>query len=630
VTIVDVVYPTLVVVATWLIVAALLAGCGSLARHTLLRLVPGETAAPRIAAADLWIGLASLTAYLQLWSLALRIEPLAWVAPAAAGVAGLGLGVRGRRPSRPPRGALAAGAVVGLGALWLGNQALAFPGDYDLGLYHLNVIEYAKHYAAIPGLGNLSSRLGASDPHLLLAAFLDQGPWAGAGLHLVNGLLASMLLADIGSRFAFRPWRGRRLSFTDRLALLLVPAVVIAVAISPDKWIASPNLDSSTFFVVSAGMLYLAGLVERGFDPSAAIAATGTLALASATRPLYWPTTVFAVGVAVVLARRRAGLGLGRAAVVGATVPGFVVAAWMARQAVLSGYPFFPLPVGGLPADWRMPAKVIRAQNRYDSAWARWPGADAATVLASWHWLTAWWFPKRRTDIVVLPALTLLACVAPLLAGRADRPGTARRLRPMLAVLAPCVVTLGIWFLLAPDPRFVLAPLWLVPVALAAWALPAFDPGPGIGRSLSLFRFFVASAAAGVALVWVWQDHVQWLLPVASGGWACVLAGAAVMKRPRALNRVGHAAVLSAVVAATWIAARGGGFHPVIANGPGRFGTPAIPVPSLGRAQSNYKLVLSRPDNGDQCWAILLCTAGDYAQLELRGSSIADGFKVHA
>src|SRR5205807_1949317 len=122
--------------------------------------------------------------------------------------------------------------------LYLANQALAAAADYDFGLYHLGLIHYAEHYSAIPGLANLQSRFGAGDGHLLLAAFLDHGPWAGAGPHLVNGLLAFLLSLELASRFFFRPVAGGLASFTNRLALLLVPALVIVVVWRPDQRIA--------------------------------------------------------------------------------------------------------------------------------------------------------------------------------------------------------------------------------------------------------------------------------------------------------------------------------------------------------------------------------------------------------
>src|SRR5581483_11939448 len=48
------------------------------------------------------------------------------------------------------------------------------------------------------------SRLGGGDAHLLLVAFLEHGPWAGAASHLVGGLLVSLLVLEIATRAVSR------------------------------------------------------------------------------------------------------------------------------------------------------------------------------------------------------------------------------------------------------------------------------------------------------------------------------------------------------------------------------------------------------------------------------------------
>src|SRR5262249_38296496 len=154
------------------------------------------------------------------------------------------------------------------------------------GLYHLGIIEYAKHYATIPGLANLQTRFGASDPHLLLAAFVDRGPWAGAGWHLVDGLLVSLLVLELAARLAPAP--PVMPSFTRRMAWLLIPATVVVVGSAVDYRLASPNLDLACFVLVAVGMLYLADCVEDAVHPVPAFTSVATLAAASSTRPLYW------------------------------------------------------------------------------------------------------------------------------------------------------------------------------------------------------------------------------------------------------------------------------------------------------------------------------------------------------
>ena len=187
-----VVLPTLAVVLAWICVGVVLAGCGFLTRRALLRVL-SDSPADGLRPADMWVGLAGLIAYLQVWSLVFPVGWETWPAPVCAGLAGVVLGgrrlgrLRGRTVSLPVI------ALAALGTLWVANRALGAALDYDLGLYHLNVVEYASKYAAIPGLGNLQSRLGAGDAHLVLVAFLGHGPWGSAAAHLANGLLVSML-----------------------------------------------------------------------------------------------------------------------------------------------------------------------------------------------------------------------------------------------------------------------------------------------------------------------------------------------------------------------------------------------------------------------------------------------------
>ena len=418
-TVIDVVLPTLAVVLSWLCVGAVLAGCGYLARRLALRLLSGSSAGG-LSRADLWIGLATLVAYLQVWNLFFSVSWVSWVAPVALGLAGLTLGVRRLRRVRVGSRSIGVVALTCLGILWLANRALAVAGDYDLGLYHFGAIGYALKYPTLPGLGNVEERLSAGDAHLLFVAFLQHGPWARAGFHLADGLLVAMLFVDLSSRFVLRPALRWPASFTGRMALLLVPATIVVVGIRPTHRLSSPNLDLAAFVLVAVGALYLAECVEQDFQPTAIVTATASLALASVTRPLYWLPTLFAVGLigfAVARERSRTRRAL-PALTLACTLPGALLIGWMGRQAILSGYPLFPLTIAGLHVDWRVPASVVHDQNRWDHAWARLPGIEPQIVLGSWHWLSVWWLAKRARDPDVVAPLLLLACLVPSLWGR--------------------------------------------------------------------------------------------------------------------------------------------------------------------------------------------------------------------
>jgi hypothetical protein len=611
--------PTCAVLISWLFVAAVVAGCGFLTRRALLGLFAEPIAG--LVCADLWIGFAVLVAYLQIWNLVLWVGLLAWVAPLVAGGMGLALAARpSLRLRRPPR--LAYVLPLALAVVWLANKSLGPAEDYDLGLYHLGAIRYAMKFATIPGLGNLQERLSSGNAHLLFVALLEHGPWANAGFHLANGLLVVLLLVELGSRIGLV--HGRPDSYSGRMALLLLPATVVLIGVRPTHRLSSPNLDLAVFVLVVVGALYLAECVERQYQPAAILASTGAFATASATRPLYWITTALAaclIGAAAGRERRELRLRGVRALILGCTIPGALAVGWIGRQAVLSGYPLFPLTIGGLHADWRVPLSVVRRQNRINYAWARWPGVDPNVVLASWRWLHAWWLTRWIGSFDVGAPLALLATLVPSFLWRWRQGKQVRRpVAPMLAVVLPSLVVLVVWFFIAPDPRFVFGPLWLVPVALAAWVVPA--------EPVRWSTWFVIVGVAISVLVVVGIERLRWFVPAALVAPALVAAALRSAGRRVSLPQLAQAAIIAAALAPIGVVAYQGAFSLVVSDRGGALGTPVEPFPPLGLFTTHSGLQVVQPLNTDQCFFVEPCTTDSNSRLRLRGTGLGSGFSV--
>jgi hypothetical protein len=617
------------IAGTWIFLGLVLTGCGFVVRVAVGRVIGQPRTRPAVS--DLWVGLAAVVAYLQLWNLGYRVDGRAWIAPLVAATVGAAVALRDVRPLklRGTRAAAPLLAFATLGILWLADRSLAPVGSGDSALYHTGVIEYASKFATVPGLGNLHDRFAYASSHELFVAFLDCGVWAGAGVHLANGLLLGALLVDVCSRFLRRaPDLG---SFTDRMAILLVPAAAIVVSWAPDARISSPELDTPTFVLVVVGALYLAEVVERGFASDKALASVGVLTTASVTRPLYWATTIV-VGCLLFWAARRGARAVAptpiRTGVLLASLPLLLAIGWSSRQAILSGYPFLPFTLVAAPVDWKMPRHAVDDLNLWIRSWARWPSKTPDQVMHSWHWLHPWFRTRFVKDLDVIAPLALLACVVPFLGGRAADPGRARRFAPMVVVLASSVVTLVAWFFTAPDPRFALAPIWLVPVSLAAWALPS-PPRDGLALRVLL------TLVAAICLAGIGEYELAFFLPACAAVWIALGAGARFRGGVRRQAWIAQIGACSVMLGALIISAdRGAAYRPVRAYFGGTLGTVPVPQPAVVPMVTVWGLRTWQPapvPTASSCWRVLLCSAPGTdgfpnKMVRLRGSDIADGF----
>jgi hypothetical protein len=439
------------VLVTWTVVTLMLAGVGLGTRRGLLACV-GRAECPTLCVADIWTGVAALSAYLLVWSMLAAIGPATWIAPLVVGAGGIALLVRGgvRRPRLGVMGIPLLILVGLLAALSLGSSH-----DYDGGLYHFGAIEYARHSAAIRGLGNLHFRLSAGVPHFLFVAFLGVRPWSDAGQHLANGLLVSLLVFQIWTVIG-PPRRAPHSLMSWRLALLAVPAIVIVVASGSTYFISSPGLDLPLFVFVIAAGISLAQAFERSLDMRFVLGGVAALATGAASRPQAVPALVAAIGVVLFTARRRQEPNLLSMAVGVAALPVVLAIGLAGRQTILSGYPLWPSGLLGVPVDWKVPGAVLARYREETAAWARSPGHTPEQVGSWGDWIGSW-VTSTITNRTVGAALALVLAAAILLVvyrTELDRARRRERAGAAAVVIIPCVAALVVWFVAAPDVRF--------------------------------------------------------------------------------------------------------------------------------------------------------------------------------
>ncbi len=372
----------------------------------------------------------------------------------------------------------AGAALLGLLLLNLLLRTQAGSHNPDAQLYYLQTLQWIEHYPAVPGLGNLHGRL-AFNSHLFLVTALYRLPTPTGSYYPLPPYLATLRAVAAGRglvRGLTGPARSRSGWAVAGLALFFIFLYLF------QRWLASPAPDC----VLVVWLCLLLLFYSRFFGPCPVRGPAGRpvvlllvlLSCAAVTIKLSaLPVLLLPVHALWAAGRRQSG-GSPRQWVGPAVLAGLLLAPWVGRNLVLSGYPVYPL-VGlpGLPVDWKMPAALVQTEQRLINNKARQmaPADWYGPVVASWQqWLPAWWQQQLSQPAVAL--VLLLAALAPLVVGWQlwRRPAIVRTAATTgwLSAWLVAGAGSGFWLVLAPDYRFGLG--FLLLMAGGPWfSLPA-------------------------------------------------------------------------------------------------------------------------------------------------------------
>ena len=434
------------VIAAWGVAALLFVGLGGL--------LPRAWRAEASLAHSFWWGFAIAVAVLQLWHFLLPVDARAWLLLGPLSVAGaFRLDWRRLLPERRPA-LLAAVPLVAFAAF----MALRSPGNPDTCLYYMQTVRWFNAYPIVPGLGNLHYRLAYNDSYFLYVSLLDVGPFWHRSEHIANGLLLLAIAvpgAVATARMLFAP-NPPRSSYLWALALGVALDQLMGGNLS------SPGADAAVWALDAAVVLFTLGPLVDG-NPVGAQRVIWIAALA-VTGFVVKPTALFAGApftcLALWLWMRDFSPAAGAVRRMAATLAGLAAAQllpWMARGLLMSGYPFFPFTFPNLGLSWRVPESIARREAAYAAAYARF-SRNVDFMHGPYRWRLKWlgieWLDDRDF-LFPFGAAALAGLLLAVLTWRDRR--VPRELPGLIAGLA----SIGLWFELAPDPRFFGPCAWL-------------------------------------------------------------------------------------------------------------------------------------------------------------------------
>ncbi len=524
-----------------------------------------------------------------------------------------------RNPPRVLFGArtLAFAGVLAVLTVWAASWAMLPPVNYDSGLYHFNTIRWLNEYPLVPGLGNLHGRFAFNQSFFTYAASLNFYPLFPHGHNVANSFLLLLLFAECLYALVVRPG-GEQGDKGGPSALLLVPLCMLPVLvfIAVANSLSSPTPDIAVA-VLSLALFYSFARHVALRTSDAATSSLPVILILSATAVtiklslLVYASAVSLLSIILVWnALTKKGRSEGFRRHVLYLFPCLILAVWVVKGLILSGYPAYPVPVARLPVDWSVPVEKAANDLAWVKSWARMPGLPPEKVLGSWDWLGPWLDTiGKQTVTVVYPCAAavvaaLLGAVLSFLIPSARRAGTAgpkspggsrlppphagarRRGSPGAASLAgvepdralwllaaPPLLGLAYWFFTAPDYRFASALFFLLPISTA---YPLLQSARSRRKSANLALMLALFLSVHAMLL-------DWLIERSS----------------------------------------------VIATVPEE-GYAGVAVAPLVEYKTASGLHLWVPASGDQCWdSPLPCTPYPDPRLRLRGDGLRSGFTVN-
>ena len=315
------------------------------------------------------------------------------------------------------------------------------PGQYDTGLYHAQAIRWVEDYGVAPGLGNLHMRLAYNSSFMSLQALFSLGWLVGQSLHSLNGFFC--LAALVYAFSTVRLWGERSLRVSD-----LLKCVTVVYVVQKSYDIASSGTDIEAMLLILYIFMKWSEYREAGRKDGVLY---GWLCLVS----VYAVTVKLSAASAVLLALYPLYLFIrekkGRAVLAHVAAGLVILAPWLIRNVIISGYLVYPC--AGLDLfdpDWKMDPAVLAEDSLDIKMFARGIRSAAEYDTSLTGWIPQWFLSQGVGNRIVLIAGIICIPVILYLLVKSLR----KKEYALTVFFAAGIVNLVFWFLSAPHMRY--------------------------------------------------------------------------------------------------------------------------------------------------------------------------------
>lgn len=326
---------------------------------------------------------------------------------------------------------------------------------YDSDLYHAQSIRWIEEYGVVPGLGNIHVRFAYNSSFFALSALYSMKFLGGQSLHAVNGFFALLLSAEVLKAFRIKQFG---LSDFARLGACYYLTILYRDIVAPASDYAVMCV---VFFIIIRWLVHLEQKEKQ-------IAPYGLLCVAG----VYAVTLKLTAGCILLLVLKPA-ISLikekkGKEIAVYIAMGALVLAPWMIRTALISGYLLYPFPaLDVLTVDWKIPVEAAVRDAAEIKTWGRGLNDAALVSMPVTEWFPRWFSTMLPTlgKIFILADFVCVAVFFGMLVSTIIRHGKNKgedRKWDELLVLACMVLSFLFWLFSAPLLRYGYAYVLLV------------------------------------------------------------------------------------------------------------------------------------------------------------------------
>ena len=374
--------------------------------------------------------------------------------------------------------------------LIMGSWVIYHP---DTLAYHLQLIKWIEEYKVVPGLVHLDGRYGFQSSWFVSCALFRFNFTNSGALTYINITILIWYLLFIITRinysFFMKPAHSNRL-FWFILVLFnfwgYTQIRLTATSASPD-FIA---------FIFIGAIFYL--LLSTRESRSTASVWVLILLLTAFTFTIKFSTIPIVI-IGFFALFRLIQLKKLKLLTITCICSLLIVLPYQARNLITSGYPFYPSTFSDFfNVDWKYSTDSAIQQEKYVTTYARTRGGDSAEkidrilAMSINEWGPTWWSNLSLADkiIIILAVISILTCL--LFIKKIVRSSDAMK----VALITALTGTL-FWFIKAPDPRFGLGFIMILPF-LTCLAFTNSFGSASLLRKLALWVLLISGLSLNI------------------------------------------------------------------------------------------------------------------------------------